>query len=215
MFCSFVHSEASDVVPVVSSISAVSSLVFSYYLLGTVLSGNFLWGFLFLVVGTSLIAHFRMTKKVVVLSACSGLLFGIHFVLIKMLFNETNFDNAFFWSRLFISVCALSILFSSNFYIKRKKLEKTKATKGGIFLVILNKALAGIAGIIILKAVELGDVVVVQALSGLQFVFLILFAMFFGHKAHHCVGEHCGNNDRIQKIISVAIIVVGFSLLFI
>jgi drug/metabolite transporter (DMT)-like permease len=96
LFSSFLLSEPSDVVPVVSSVSALSSLLFSFYLLDTVLSGNFLWGFLFLVIGTFLIARFRMHKKLVLLCMTSGFLFGLHYVVIKMLFNETNFDNAFF-----------------------------------------------------------------------------------------------------------------------
>ena len=215
LFSAFLLSEASDVVPVVSSISAVSSLIFSFYLLDTVLSGNFLWGFLFLVVGTFLIAHFRMHKKLILFCFSSGFLFGLHYVFIKMLFNETNFDNAFFWSRLIIAISALSLLLLPNCCGRNVASETKSAGKSGLFLVVLNKLLAGLAGILVLKSVELGDVSVVQALSGMQFVFLVIFAIFFGHKAPKCIGENCEVYDRVQKIVSVSIIVTGFSLLFI
>lgn len=215
LFSAFLLSEASDVIPVVSSFSALSSLLFSFYLLNTVLSGNFLWGFLFLVVGTFLIARFRMHRKLIFLCVSSGLLFGFHYVVIKMLFNETNFDNAFFWSRLIIAISALSLLLLPNCCGRNVASDTKKAGKAGLLLVLFNKLLAGIAGILILKSVELGDVSVVQALSGLQFVFLLIFAIFFGHKAPKCVGENCEYKDRIQKIVSVSIIVTGFSLLFI
>jgi uncharacterized membrane protein len=82
--------------------------------------------------------------------------------------------------------------------------------------VLGNKALAGLAGLLIFKAVELGDVSLVQALAGLQFVFLTLFAILVGHKEPLCcVGEHCEVRARIQKLISMSIIVTGFVLLFI
>jgi uncharacterized membrane protein len=215
LFSSFLLSEASDVVPVVSSVSAVSSLLFSYYLLNTSLSGNFLWGFLFLVIGTFLIAKFRMTRKLVSFTFLAGFLFGLHFVLIKMLFNETSFDNAFFWSRFFITITALSLLFLPNCCGRDVGDETKKAGKFGLLLVLFNKTLAGLAGILILKSIELGEVSVVQALSGLQFVFLVVFAIIFGHKAPKCIGENCEIKDRVQKIVSVSIIVTGFSLLFI
>ncbi len=215
LFSSFVFSEASDVVPVVSSVSAISSLLFSFYLLNTSVSGNFLWGFLFLVIGTALISHFRMTKKVVMMSIFAGFLFGLHLVLIKMLFNETNFDNAFFWSRFFITILSLGLLLSPEFSRKKNKTTKTNVKKGSVILVVSNKALAGFASILILKAVELGDVSIVQALAGLQFVFLILFTIFFGKKAPKCIGENCQTTDIVQKVISISIIVTGFSLLFI
>jgi uncharacterized membrane protein len=215
LFSSFLLSEASDVVPVVSSISAISSLVFSFYFLNTGLSGNFLWGFCFLVVGMFLIARFRMTKKLFLRCFAAGSLFGLHFVLIKMLFNETNFDNAFFWSRFFITITALILLFLPNCCGRTVSSDTKSAGKSGVFLVLFNKALAGLAGVLVLKAIHLGDVSIVQALSGLQFVFLLIFALFFGHKAPKCIGEHCEIIDRVQKIVSVSIIVTGFSLLFI
>lgn len=215
LFSSFLLSEASDVVPVVSSISAISSLIFSFYFLNTSLSGNFLWGFCFLVLGMFLIAKFRMTRKLFFRCLGAGVFFGLHFVLIKMLFNITNFDDAFFWSRLLITIIALSLLFLPNCCGRTISAESKNTGKSGLFLVLFNKTLAGLAGILLLKAIELGDVSIVQALSGLQFVFLLIFALFFGHKAPKCIGENCEVKDRIQKIVSVSIIVTGFSLLFI
>lgn len=215
LFSAFLLSEASDVVPVVSSFAAVSSLLFSFYLLESSLSGNFLWGFLFLVIGTFLIAKFRMSKRLLLLSVSAGLLFGLNSVLTKILFNETNFDNAFFWSRLFIALSALVLLLTPNFFNNKKNIVNKKSKKSGLILVVLNKGLAGLSGFLILKSIELGDVSVVQALSGLQFVFLILLAFLFGHKAPKCIGENCEIKDKIQKLVSVSIIVTGFSLLFI
>jgi len=215
LFTSFKNAEASDVVPVVSSISAVSTLLLSFYVLGDGLTQNFLWGFLFLVVGTALIAHFRFTKALVISTTLAGLLFAVNAVSTKLLFDVTHFDNGFFWSRLIIVATALLMLFLPNCCHRTVASEAKQAGAGGFVWVLGNKVLAGLAGIMVLRAISLGDVAIVQALVGLQFVFLVLFSVFLGHKAPVCIGEHCTPDDRAQKIVSVAIIVTGFSLLFV
>jgi drug/metabolite transporter (DMT)-like permease len=215
LFESFRLAQASDVVPVVTSVNAVVTLLLSFYVFDTVLPPNALWGFLFLVVGTFLVAHFRLNKKLALLTGISGALFAIHFVLLKVLFLETTFDNAFFWSRMCIVVVALCMLFLPNCCQQTVARGARRAKLSGLVILFVSKTLAGISGIILLKAIEFGDISIVQALSGLQFVFLVFFAIFFGHKAPTCVGENCEMHDRIQKIVSVSIIVTGFVVLFI
>jgi drug/metabolite transporter (DMT)-like permease len=110
LFESFRIAQASDVVPVVSSVSAVATLLLSFYVLDTRLTDTFLWGFLFLVVGTFLVAKFRLTKRLVWLTVVSGVLFAAQVVVLKVLFIETAFDNAFFWSRIVTAVVACGLL---------------------------------------------------------------------------------------------------------
>lgn len=217
LYSSFVSADASDVIPITNSTSAVLILILSFYVLDTSISHNFLWGFLFLVVGTFLIARFRFTKKIIGLTILSGILFGTNLIFMKLLFMETNFDNAFFWSRLGIVVSALILLFLPDYRQKKKiKKEDIKVSHKSVLPVLISlKILAGIGSFMILKAVELGDVAIVQALAGLQFVFLLLFSIFFGHKTSVHFGENVTHKDRIQKLVSIGIIVVGFFLLFI
>jgi len=215
LFSSFKLAEASDVVPVVSSVSAVATLILSFYLLDTILTTNFFLGFSFLVVGTFLVAHFRFSKQLLKFTVSAGVLFALHFVTIKLLFEETHFDNAFFWSRMIIAATALLMLLLPNCCHRTIAGEAKQAGRSGLGWILGNKVLAGLAGLLILKAISLGDVAIVQALAGMQFVFLVLFSVLFGHTAPACIGEHCTTKDRIQKIVSVSIIVTGFSLLFI
>lgn len=215
LFTSFKQAEASDVVPVVSSVAAVATLLLSFYVLDTELPHNFLWGFLFLVIGMALVAHFRFTRRLIASTTIAGVLFGVQAIATKLLFLETYFDNGFFWSRIIIALLALCMLLLPNCCNRTVAGEAKQAGKSGFLLILGNKVLAGLASILMLKAIDLGPVSVVQALVGLQFVFLMLFSVFLGHKAPVCVGEHCNTNDRVQKIISVSIIVTGFSLLFV
>lgn len=215
MFTAFKNADASDVVPVVGSMSAVSSLILSYFFLGTALSGDFLYGFVLLVVGTFLVSKLRLEMGVVWLSILSGFFFASHFVAFKLLFEYTDFDNGFLWSRLGLVIAALSTLVLS---VNRNKFaHKTKETskRGGAWWVLGNKALAGLAAIMILKATELGDVTLVQALGGLQFVFLLGFTAVLGNRTHRDYGENVNMRDLFHKFISVTIITIGFFLLFI
>jgi uncharacterized membrane protein len=220
LFRGFQEADASDVVPVVSSVNAIVTLLLSFYILGNSIPSHFLWGFLFLVCGTFLIARFRMNWVLVRRAFISGSVFACHYIALQVLFDLTHFDNAFFWSRIGISVVALVLLFDPVFR-KNKDVSSGSVSQeedkkgGGYVLVIINKILAGIASLLILKAISLGDIAIVQALTGLQFVFLILFSAFLGNKTSHHVGENVTNIDIVQKVVSVSIIVTGFTLLFV
>ncbi|MFT5179570.1 MAG: putative membrane protein [Candidatus Paceibacteria bacterium] len=210
LFSAFRDADTSDVVPVVGSVAAIFTLGLSTLLLGSVLTGGFIWGFILLIVGMLMVSHFRFSKKTAMYSIIAGALFGLNIVTMKLLFLETNFDNAFFWSRIGIALFALLLLF------KIPKKTKTKGGKTSSWAIILgNKVLAGIAGLLILKAIDVGDVPIVQALGGLQFLFLLVFALFLGNKTPYSCGDNCTKRELVQKIISVIIISIGFAFLFI
>lgn len=81
---------------------------------------------------------------------------------------------------------------------------------------MFTKILAGIAAFMLLKATDWGDVTVVQALDGLKFVFIILISLLFGRFIPHEAGENnFGFKTVIRKCLYVAIIAVGFVILFI
>ena len=81
---------------------------------------------------------------------------------------------------------------------------------------IANKILAGIAGILILRATDLGIVAVVQALDGLKFVFILLITIALGRQMPSaCHEPSCRRREVVQKAIFVGIITLGFVVLFI
>jgi len=210
----FKKADASDVVPVVGSVTAIFTFIISFLFLSEVLTPNFIYGFIFLVLGMIILSHYRFTLKVFILTFLSGLFFAIYFSLMKYLFNEYAFDQSFFWTRIGMLISVLIILLLPKY--NKEILHGAKKTKiHGGFWIIGNNILGGIAGIALLKAVELGSVTIVQALNGLQFVFLILISVLFGKITPVTFGENNSIIDIVQKIISVSLIVCGFYLLFI
>jgi drug/metabolite transporter (DMT)-like permease len=215
LYTAFKEADASDVVPVVGSVSAIASFALSYFLLDARLTPNFLAGLILLAFGTFLVSHLRFSLRVALSSIHAGFFFALHYVTLKGLFNETSFDNGFFWSRISFIIVALSMLLVPAYYAKITEQTKATTRKSGA-LVLANKLMAGIGSIMILKATAGGDVAVVQALGGLQFVFILLFTMFFGHRTSVDCGENITcNQDIYHKAIFVAIISVGFFVLFI
>jgi drug/metabolite transporter (DMT)-like permease len=214
MFSALREHDASDVVPVIGAVSALCSFGLGYYFLDARLSPNFMIGIALLATGTAFVSRFRFPAKTAMVAFHSGLFFALHYVAIKGLFTETSFDNGFFWSRIAFVFFALSLLLIPNYWERVRDQTKTTSHAARV-LILTNKVLAGIATILILKATDLGDVAVVQALGGLQFVFILLLGIFFS-SAHTGVKtvERYDKNTILQKAIFVSIISLGFLVLF-
>lgn len=214
MFSALRDHDASDVVPVIGSVSALASFGMGYYFFSTTLSNNFILGITLLSVGTFLVSRLRFPFKTAMVALYSGIFFALHYITLKGLFASTSFDNGFFWSRIAFVFFALTLLMIPNYFEKIK--EQTKTTsKATAILVIVNKVLAGVSTILILKATDLGDVAVVQALGGLQFVFILILGIFFSVKSTRLnIGENYQHDTILKKALFVAVISVGFLVLF-
>ncbi|MCI5108504.1 MAG: hypothetical protein MRY49_01505 [Candidatus Pacebacteria bacterium] len=214
LFKAFRTADASDVVPMTSAVTAITTYIISIFVFDTFLSTNALIAFVLMVLGTILISRLRCSFRVVKLAVLAGVFFGTHSIILKMIFNEANFTDGFFWTRIAGVIAALSLLLFRSPRSRILGQSKEGGKNGGLWI-IGNKTLAGIAAILILAAINIGDVALINALNGLQFVFLILFAAILGRKTPKEVGENVEHKDLIQKVIAVSLIVIGFFILFI
>lgn len=215
LYTALKDADASDVIPVVGAVSAVASFGLSHFFLGTRLTPNFIVGLLLLSLGTLLVSHLRFTWRTALNAIHAGLFFAVHYVTMKGLFNETSFDDGFFWSRVAFFVVAVSMLMIPGYLDKIHSQTKATTRHSG-FLVLGTKLMAGIGSILILKATALGNVAIVQALGGLQFVFLLFFALFLGHKTPLEYGENIKHRHEVyHKVAFITMITVGFFVLFI
>lgn len=208
------RADTSDVMPVVGAVSAVGTFGLSFLFLGAHYSQDFLWGVLVLAIGTVLVSHLRFSGNIALAAVHSGLFFALHYIAMKGLFIATNFDDAFFWSRVALVIFTLSWLLVPN-YLELIGEQSRATTKKTGLLVFGNKILAGIAAFMILKATDLGDVAVVQALDGLKFVFILVIGIFLSRFLPDSVGEKDNSYKTIvRKLLYVTIICIGFILLF-
>ena len=207
-------SDASDVAPAFGAVSAVATFSFSFVFLGGSLSGNFLYGFALLVIGTFITSYFHLTKKATLFLIVAGVLFSFSTIFLKELFNQTAFWNGFFWSRL-ANVLGVVILFlwPSNARAILKNIKTSSmSTKTAV---IANKIIAGFAFLLILYAIKLGDVSIINALAGVQFAFLLLFSVLLTKRFPRYFYESVGHYHAIlRKLIAAVLITAGLALLF-
>lgn len=216
MFKALQQADASDVVPIVGAVTVIGSYGLGYLFLGTKLSPNFLLGVVLLAVGTALVSHFRFSWVGALSSLYAGVFFALHYVVLKGLFNTTSFDDGFFWSRMGFVLFAVSLLLVPSYGGKILTQAKATSKRAGVF-VLANKIIAGFASVLVLKAIELGDVSVVQALGGVQYVFIFLLGvMVVGPytSSSACGEKGCTPKVLLHKALFIAIITLGFFVLF-
>lgn len=214
MYNALKRADASNTMPIIGAVAALSSFGMSYLFLDIQLHDNFIIGVLLLSVGTLLVAQTLPKIEVVLHVVHSGIFFALHFITMKGLFLETSFDDGFFWSRIGFVLFTLSLLLVPAYY--EKVLSQTKQTSkraGGI--VILAKILAGIAAFLLLKAADLGQVSVVQALDGLRYVFILLITILFAHWLPAAATDRdLRPQVSFRRLLYVVIILLGFLVLF-
>ena len=208
-------SDASDVAPAIGALSALSSFIFGWLIIGGVARGNFLWAFVLLSIGTALMSYFRFNKKMALYLLAGGVLLGLSAVLVKAMFLRGSFLDGFFWSRMTNVIAAVFLLVRPS---DRKMISdniRASSSKAKLF-VAGNKLMAGVAFLLILVAINLGDVAIVNALGGLQFIFLLIFTLIFTKHLPDFMYEDISSRHIVgQKIIATVLITAGLMMLFV
>lgn len=194
----------------VGTIAAVFTYVFSIIILKDTLSFINLSAFLFFILGIYLLG--RTEKQVFVSAVLAGLLGGIYYVLMKYLFNESDFINGLFWTRIGFIGGAFISLFSGKIR-EEVRFSLKHASKNSKLLFIFNKFLAGIGFVILYFSISLGNVSLINALLGVQFLFIFLLAIIFRKRIPE-VKEKLGKKVLMLKTTGIVSVVLGFLLLF-
>lgn len=214
LYAALKAARASDVAPVVGAVSAIMSLILAGIWIDGDISTALIPPILLLVAGTALISHFHFRKHSLAFALAAGGLFGLTVFLAKLVYLQTSFLDGFFWTRTMCIVAALALLLvpAWRFAILHGGKKSSGGTKA---LVIGNKLLAGVAGVMTALAISLGSVSVVNALAGLQFVFLFMFAFLFAE--HMPLGESkkTGTHGGWQSALGVSLIVLGLGFLYV
>ena len=213
LYSALTEGHASDVMPVVAAFSAITSLVLASQYLNEHLPPHFLFASALFVLGTLIISHFRFTKRSLMLVLCAGIFFGLTAFLNKIIFTHTTFVDGFFWSRMANVVGALLLLLwpGNMAAIRRGVADSSQGTR---WLVVGNKTLAGIATAATLLAISLGSVSVVNAMSGLQFLFLPLIALMFSPWFPTVLRGEIFHSGIVQKLAGILCMIGGMILLY-
>lgn len=226
--------EISRVAPLVGTITQISTFLISVIFLNQAISGLNLLGLLFLVVGGFLVSfdlplNYKNITKGLSNSIESGFLLAVAYVLFDHLYSvaeattgkDGSFITGFFWTRIGLVLGGITLLLVRNYRLSIKKTllvdKKTNGDKNKnsktIAIFVLNKFFGGSASVLINNAIFLGGTLFVQAMSSVQFVFVLLLATIMAIKYPDIFEEKLYFLDWVQKAGAIAAIGAGIVLI--
>lgn len=209
-------SEASRITPFIGGLSPIFVLIFSFLFLTERLSPNQLLAFFLIVAGTLVISWEKSQRKGLVkgfaFALFSALLFGISYTLTKYVYNHQAFISGFVWMRMAAFLGALLLLINpANRQAIKESFHKSDVKVGGLFF--FGQASGALSFILINYAISLAKVSLVNALQGLQYVFLLTLVLILARWHPHILAEKVRGKILMQKIIAVGLIGGGLALL--
>lgn len=213
------ENEISRISPLVGTIIPLISVAYAYFFLNERLGGYGIVAVLLLVIGGFLISFdlpiyslklFRGFKYAFLSATFQVISFGI----LKEVFNNVDFINGFIWNRIGFFLAGISLFI---FPIFRKQIMESFIQKGKTkkrilstwLLFVLNKILAAVGSFLIVLAISKGSVSAVNAISSIQFVFVLIFVSLLSIWHRSIYQEKLKLNDWVQKILAVFIIGLG------
>lgn len=219
-------SEISRVAPLVGTVMALTALLIYFFPFGadpsriiTITWAQFL-AFALLVGGGVLITiDFPVRKKESIspLAVVAGICMSVSLLLLKYGYHryDVNFETGFVWSRIGMFLGGASLFAVPLF---RKQIlsglrdhgtaSRKKNMKTGI-LFLVNKISGGTSAFLMNYATFLGPVTFIQALSGVQFVFLLALAWMTSTRYPHIFEERFGVVQWMQKGVAIILIFFG------
>jgi len=174
--------------------------------------------FLLLTSGSVLIVIEKLKNifgKSFIFSLGAAFYFALYFVLAKFVFTSLTFINGFIWIRFGSFLAALFFLF-----FKEVRLQVFKKPGGAGFKttgIFIGNQLVGSSGAVLQNlAISLAPllyVAFINALQGIQYVFLIVFTVLFSLKFPKILKEEISKKILFQKIIAILLIGGGLVLL--
>jgi drug/metabolite transporter (DMT)-like permease len=139
----------------------------------------------------------------------SALAYSVYFLATKYGYADQSFASAFMWNRLGAA------LFVLLFLIKSADRQAIKATFGhsgknkNKWLVVVNQIIGASGFLLQNYAIFLGSVVLVNALQGVQYAFLLIISAFLAMLAPRLLKETFSWRIIIQKTVAVLFIALG------
>ncbi|MGW8185394.1 MAG: hypothetical protein ACWGHO_04780 [Candidatus Moraniibacteriota bacterium] len=225
--------EISKVAPLVGTVTQIATFFLAVAFLNQDITQSNLIGLGLLLVGGFLVSfdlplNYKSISKGLSNSIESGVLFAISYSgfeyiyeEFELIFGDENvFINGFFWTRIGLILGGFSLLLVSSYrkeikktmFGKKKKHQESRSLKT-LSLFLLNKISGGSSSILINSAIFMGGAVFVQALSSVQFVFVLVLATFMAVRNPDIFEEKLYFWDWAQKILAIGLIGGGIVLI--
>lgn len=206
----------SRILPLEGGLVPVLTLIFAYLTGIEKLSNIQILAFVFLVLGSVLVS-FRKTGEVWQIKALkngffAAFLFALSFILTKYIYEQSDFLSGLIWTRLGLGVGALCLLVPKVFRVEILN-DPKKISTSNVFLFYGLHLLGTIGSLLQQYAISIGSVVIVNALQGAQFTFILLLSIFLSLFFPKILKENISKFAIIQKIFAIILISVGLAVL--
>jgi uncharacterized membrane protein len=213
-------SEISRLAPMVGGMTPIFTLFFSYLFLAERLTAHQFIAFFLLVIGGVIMLWPRRKPALVkapfikklFLALLASLFFAGSFVISKFIYTEQTFINGFIWIRIGGFLGAWLFLFWPEVRQSVFRASRTVRFKVG-GLAAANKGLSALSTLLLNYAIALGSVTLVNALQGIQYVFLLIIAFFLSRKFPRILKEQISNGVILGKIAAICLIGLGLAVL--
>lgn len=212
MFVALQRADASRVTPFIGGLNPFFIFVLAFIFLGERLSNTQVGGFFLILFGTLLISlelkRNGNSKKAFLYALPAAALFAISYVLTKYIYLNQSFISAFVFIRLASVAAALLLLLSAaNRRAIFGSVIKTNASSRSAFFI--GQICGALAMVMVSWAISLASVSLVNALQGLQYVFLFGIVVVLKKSYPKLLDEDLSKKIYLQKIFSILLIVAG------
>jgi len=235
LFSSLKKFEASRIIPILGGITPLFTLLLVFFLVGQsdIFSIENILAFALLVAGTVIISlegKGFVSRDSLVYATVTAFFFSLFFVFSKFVFDAQPFFSALIW--LGFGYVATSLLFfvsaevrayvfglfkKRKSVIKKESSQKSHSFSRKAFLLVVVSQIIGGSAIVLqnfaISLVPIGFLAFVNALAGVQYLFLFFLVLFLSVKFPQLLKEKISRGVVIQKIISIVLIGGGLALI--
>jgi drug/metabolite transporter (DMT)-like permease len=213
--------EASRVVPAVGAIAPIFTFFLVYFFSSEKAIPSVLGVVAFLIsISGSLLISFERGKSVNFQSLKNSLvasfLFSLSFFLTKYIYLNQSFWNGFIWTK-FGGIMAALLFFISYKGIREEVFKKRESfPRNTLALFVGNQSLGAASNILqnwAMAIAPLSYLAVIQALQGVQYVFLLIFTVFLTVRFPSVIKEEISRETIFQKVAAILLIGAGIALL--
>lgn len=221
MFVAIQKSEISHIGPLLGAVVPLFVFIIIHYVLGAYVSPQTILGIFVLIVGSFVISIEKSSLHSgwhlgTLWGIIAGFAFAVSHVSASYIYQEYGFFSGFVYTRGFIGLVGLALLLLPSIrrelFKKKSVLHRSKNKNCGV-LVAVEKIIGVIGVVCIQYAIALGDVVVVNALAGVQFALLIIAVALLSKFSPQTFKESYRGQEIFQEILGVVIIAVGLVLI--
>lgn len=221
LFSALQYSDASRVTPFIGAVISLTTVASAYISLDERLPLQEIFAFACLVLGSFLVTRGHVQGegfkgKSIRQAVAAALMFTLSVILSKAAFDRMPgaFVSAIIWMRFGSLITgAVLLAFMPHVWKELKGTTSSAVPKRARFAFLGGQAGGAISGLLIYGAIALGTPSLVNAMVGMEYLFVIIYSLILIHYYPKLVAERFNKKNLPQLITAVSLIGTGLALL--